>query len=136
MSLFFNGTLKIQSRVIESVTRNNIYTVDQKGSYFQLRTVPLERTITTTTIEPQTMTGLEMQMSLTGACVFAGTNLDQQCTYMPGLVADRNSIDPKFFRPHSRLANLSSRGNYQTRDFSFYAASWFSRRDKQSTYWR
>jgi len=107
--LFFNGTLKIQSRVIESVTRNNIYTVDQKGSYFQLRTVPLERTITTTTIEPQTMTGLEMQMSLTGACVFAGTNLDQQCTYMPGLVADRNSIDPKFFVP-TRVLQTSQVG--------------------------
>ncbi len=41
--LFLNGTLKIRSRVIESLTRDNIYTVDQRGSYFQLRTVPLER---------------------------------------------------------------------------------------------
>lgn len=107
--IFFNGTLKIQSRVIESLTSDHIYTVDQKGSYFQLRTIPLERTITTTTIEPQTMNGLEMQMSLTGACIFAGTNSDQQCTYMPGLVVNRNSIDPKFFIP-TRVLQTSQLG--------------------------
>ncbi|SKB11542.1 conserved exported hypothetical protein [Planktothrix sp. PCC 11201] len=107
--IFFNGTLKIQNRVIESLTRDNIYTVDQKGSYFQLRTVPLERTITTTTIEPQTMTGLELQMSLTGACIFSGTTPNQQCTYMPGLVIDRNSIDPKFFVP-TRVFQTSTVG--------------------------
>lgn len=97
--IFFNATLKLRNRVVESLSRNNVYRVDQQGSYFQLRTVPLERTVTTTTIEPQTMTGLEIQMSLTGACIFSGTNPDQQCTYMPGLVTDRNSIDPEFFVP-------------------------------------
>ncbi|WRH66347.1 MAG: hypothetical protein RSE13_22570 [Planktothrix sp. GU0601_MAG3] len=45
------------------------------------------------------MNGLEIQMSLSGACIFPGTNSNQQCTYMPGLVVDRNSIDPKFFVP-------------------------------------
>ncbi|WP_228041824.1 hypothetical protein [Planktothrix mougeotii] len=98
-ALFFNGTLKIHAQVIENLTRNNVYTVDQKGIYLQLRTVPLERTITTTTIEPQTMNGLELQMSLTGACILPGTSPDQQCTYMPGLAVDRNSIDPQFFVP-------------------------------------
>lgn len=107
--IFFNGILKLQSRVIESLTRDNIYTVDQKGTYLQLRTVPLERTITTTTIEPQTMNGLEIQMSLSGACIFARTNSNQQCTYMPGLVIDRNSIDPKFFVP-TRVLQTSKVG--------------------------
>ncbi|MEG5174426.1 hypothetical protein [Microcoleus sp. B3-D7] len=97
--IFFNGTLKLNSRVIESLSRNNIYRVDQKGTYLQLRTVPLERTITTTTTAPQTMTGLEIQMSLTAACIFPNTPSDQQCTYTPGLVIDRNSIDPEFFVP-------------------------------------
>ena len=97
--IFFNGTLRLNSRVIESLSRNNIYRVDQKGTYLQLRTVPLERTITTTTTAPQTMTGLEIQMSLTAACIFPNTPSDQQCTYTPGLVVDRNSIDPEFFVP-------------------------------------
>lgn len=108
-ALFFNGILQIHAQVIESLTRNNVYTVDQKGSYLQLRTVPLERTITTTTIEPQTMNGLELQMSLTGACILPGTSPSQQCSYMPGLVIDRNSIDPKFFVP-TRVFQTSTVG--------------------------
>lgn len=108
--VFFNGTLKIQSRIIENLTRNNVYTVDQKGIYFQVRTVPIKRTVTTTTIEPQTMNGLEIQMSLTGACIFPWTKPTDQCTYTPGLVTDRNSIDPKFFVP-TRVFQTSQVGD-------------------------
>lgn len=97
--IFLNGIVKIEDRVIESLSRTNIYQVDQQGTYLQVRTVPIERTITTTTTEPQTMTGLEIQMSLTGACVFPETTSDQQCTYTPGLVVDRNSLDPEYFLP-------------------------------------
>ncbi|MBE9164685.1 hypothetical protein [Tychonema sp. LEGE 06208] len=97
--IFLNGTLKLKSRVTESLSRTNIYRVDQKATYLQLRTVPLERKITTTTTAPQTMTGLEIQMSLTAACLFPNTSSDQQCTYTPGLAIDRNSIDPEFFVP-------------------------------------
>ena len=97
--IFVNGILKLDARVVESLTQTNIYTVDQKGTYLQLRTVPRERTVTTTTTEPQTMSGLEMQMSLTGNCVLPDTPSDRQCTYMPGLVTDRNSIDPELFVP-------------------------------------
>lgn len=97
--VFVNGILKLDDEVLESLTQDNIYTVDQKGTYLQLRTVPRNRTVTTTTTEPQTMTGLEMQMTLTGACVLPDTPRDQQCTYMPGLVTDRNSIDPEYFVP-------------------------------------
>ena len=97
--IFFDGTLKLQSRVIESLTRQNVYTVDQTGTYLQLRTVPLDRTVTTTTSEPQTLTGLELQMSLTAACIFPDTFSDQQCTYTPGLATDRNSLDPDFLVP-------------------------------------
>ncbi len=64
-----------------AVTRNNVYTVDQKGTYFQLRTVPLDRKVPTTTLAPQTLTGLEIQLSLTANCLFQNTSSDQQCTY-------------------------------------------------------
>ncbi|MDA0210329.1 MAG: hypothetical protein OT478_09105 [Cyanobacteria bacterium FC1] len=97
--IFFNGTLKLQGQVIESLSRDNVYTLDQRGTYFQLRSFPLEKTVTTTITEPQTMQGLEIQMSLTGACVFPDTSPDQQCNYMPGLTIDRNSLDPEYFVP-------------------------------------
>ena len=96
---FLNGILKLNGRVIESLTRDNIYTVDQKATYFQLRTVPLDRKVTTRTIEPSTLTGTEIQLSLTGACFFPDTPNDQQCTYTPGLAIDRNSIDSEFLVP-------------------------------------
>ena len=111
--LIFNGTLKLDSQVVESLSRNNVYTVDQKGSYFQLRTVPHQRTVTTTTTEPQTMTGLELQMSLTGACILPNSPGGEQCTYTPGLVIDRDSIDPKFFVP-TRIFQTSQVGDVVT----------------------
>ncbi len=107
---FVNGTLKLNGRVMESLTRNNIYTVDQKATYFQLRSVPLERKVTTTTIEPKTLTGEEMQLSLTAPCFFPGTPDDQQCTYTPGLVIDRNSIDPEVLVP-TRVFQTSEVGD-------------------------
>ncbi|MEQ8961657.1 MAG: hypothetical protein RLP02_27650, partial [Coleofasciculus sp. C2-GNP5-27] len=109
----FNTTIKLDSQVVESLSRTNIYTVDQKGRYFQLRTVPRQRTVTTTTTEPQTMTGLELQMSLTGACILPDSPGGEQCTYTPGLVIDRDSIDPQFFVP-TRVFQTSQVGEVVT----------------------
>jgi hypothetical protein len=109
----FNTTIKVDSQVIESLSRTNIYTVDQKGRYFQLRTVPRQRTVTTTTTEPQTMIGLELQMSLTGACILPNSPRGEQCTYTPGLVIDRDSIDPQFFVP-TRVFQTSQVGEVVT----------------------
>lgn len=111
--IFFNSTLKLDSEVIESLTRNNIYTVDQKASYLQLRNFQHQKTVTTTTTEPQTINGLEIQVSLTGLCFLPGTPADQQCTYTPGLVADRNSIDPQFLVP-TRILPTSNLGDVVT----------------------
>ncbi|MEB3885565.1 hypothetical protein [Lyngbya sp. CCY1209] len=108
--IVLDGTFKLHSEVIESLSRTNIYRVDQRGTYLQLRTVPLERRVKTTTTEPQTMNGLEIQMSLTGACFFPDAPSEGQCTYMPGLVIDRNSIDPELFVP-TRVFQTSQVGD-------------------------
>ena len=97
--IVLNGIFKLNGRVIESLTRDNISTVDQKATYFQLRSVPLDRKVTTRTIEPKSLTGLEMSMSLTASCIFPDTPNDQICTYTPGIFTDRNSIDPNFLVP-------------------------------------
>ncbi|MEH1789140.1 MAG: hypothetical protein V7L23_27065 [Nostoc sp.] len=94
-----NGIFKLNSQIQESLTRNNIYTVDQKGTYLQLQTVRQSREVTVMRKEPQTLFGTQIQMSLTASCIFPGTSANQQCTYTPGLVTDRNSIDPNFFVP-------------------------------------
>ncbi|MBO1351452.1 MAG: hypothetical protein EBE86_030650 [Hormoscilla sp. GUM202] len=111
--IFLNGTLKLEGRVIESLTRNNIYTVDQEGSYWQLRSVTHQTAIATTTVEPQTMNGLEMQMSLIAPCLTSDSSTDQQCTFTPGLVADRSSIDPQLFVP-TGLEQISNVGDAVT----------------------
>ncbi|MCL2923548.1 MAG: hypothetical protein MGF17_02690 [Trichodesmium sp. MAG_R04] len=106
---FLHATLKLYGRVIESLTHDNIYIVDQKGIYIQLETVPSDRKVSTTRIEPQTLSGVEMQFSLTAPCFFPDTPNNQQCTYTPGLVIDRNGIDPEFFVP-TRILQTSQVG--------------------------
>jgi hypothetical protein len=112
-NLNLNGIVKINSKVTESLTRNNVYTVDQKGSYFQLKTTQNARTISISRKEPQTLTGLKIQLSLTGSCILAGGSSEQQCSYTPGLVTDNNSINPDFLVP-TRVLQLSNVGDVVT----------------------
>ena len=107
--IVLNGIFKLNGKVIESLTRNNIYTVDQKATYFQLQSVPLDRKVTTRTVEPKTLTGLEISMSLTANCIFPDTPNDQKCTYTPGLLTERNSIDPNFLVP-TRISQTAQPG--------------------------
>ena len=107
---FLNGTLKFNGRIIESLTRDNIYTVDQKATYFQLRSVPLDTKVTTRTIEPSTLSGTQIQLSLTAACFFPDSPSEQKCTYTPSVATDRNSIDPEFLVP-TRIFQTSQVGD-------------------------
>ncbi len=95
----FNGIVKLQSQVAESLGKDNIFTVEQTGKYFQLQTVRQSRQVTVSRQEAQTVFGTKIQMSLTADCIFPGTQPTQQCTYTPGLVTDRQSLDPKLLVP-------------------------------------
>lgn len=90
----YNIFVKINNRIQESLSKDNIYTVEQTGSYVQLQSVAKKREVTVTKIEPRTLVGTEIQLSLIAACIFPGTNPSSQCTYTPGLVTDISSIDP------------------------------------------
>ena len=94
---------------MESLTRDNIYTVDQKASYLQLRSVPLDRKVTTRTLEPKSLTGLEISMSLTADCIFPDTPNGEKCSYTPSIITDRNSIDSDFLVP-TRISQTSQAG--------------------------
>ena len=107
--IVLNSIFKLNGRVIESLSRDQIYTVDQKATYFQLQSVPLDRKVTTRTVEPKTLTGLEISMSLTANCIFPDTPNDQKCSYTPGLLTERNSIDPNFLVP-TRISQTAQPG--------------------------
>jgi hypothetical protein len=108
-----NGIVKLNSQVEESLTRNNILTIKQTGSYLQFQTIRKSREVTVSTKEPQTLFGAEIQLSLTASCLFPGSNPENICTYTPGVATDRNSIDPDSLIP-TRISQTSQAGNVVT----------------------
>ncbi|MCP2727460.1 hypothetical protein [Limnofasciculus baicalensis] len=101
-NLDVNGILRITSEVEQQLTNDNVFTSDQRGSYLQLQTVKTHREIELTQTDPQTLQGLIIQESFTGNCFDQNpqtSNPNDQCTFTPALVTDRNSIDPVYFIP-------------------------------------
>jgi hypothetical protein len=93
-----NGLYAVESQIKQSISRDNVFTSDQTGLYLQLQTIPENRTITITRTDPQTVNGLQFQLSFTGSCSAAGRfnvpDPNAQCSLTPALVSDRSSIDP------------------------------------------
>ena len=108
----FNGTVKLTSQIVQSLTRANVFTLDFTGSYLQLDTVRRRREITISRQDPKTLTGLQLQLSLTADC-FSGGISGQQCTYTPGLVTDRSSLDPNLLVP-TRIQQTANFGDVVT----------------------
>lgn len=105
----FNGLIRLNSQVVQSLSSDNILTIEQTGSYAQFQTLRKSREITIKRDAPQTLTSLGLQLSLTAACTLPGASPDDQCTYTPGLVTDRNSIAPDFLVP-TRILQPSTVG--------------------------
>ncbi|MGD1911591.1 MAG: hypothetical protein ACFB2X_12230 [Rivularia sp. (in: cyanobacteria)] len=107
------GIVKLNGQVTESLTRNNIYTVDQKASYLQSQTVRETRKVEITSNHPHTLLGTQMQMSLTASCLNNENSDDQKCSFTPGIVTDRDSIVPDFFVA-TRIVQTSNMGEIVT----------------------
>lgn len=108
-----NAIIRVRSQVEQSLSKDNVFTSDQRGSYVQLQTVKTKREVELLQTAPQTMQGIIIQESFTGPCLAvkpqeAGANT--QCTFTPALVTDRNSLDPKFFIP-TRINQLGNVGD-------------------------
>ncbi len=116
-SISGGGIFKLNGQIIESLTKNNVYTVDQQASYLQLQTIRESRKVEVTRNEPQTLMGMQMQMSLTASCLISDNSTqiydDTQCTYTPGIVTDRNSLDPDFLTP-TRIVQTANMGDVVT----------------------
>jgi len=109
----FNGVVRLNSELAESLTRDKIYTIEQNGHYLQLQTIRQSREVETSQTIPQTTLGFRIRMSLTAPCRFAQTEAGQQCTYTPGLVTDLTSIDPETLFP-TRIFQPSRFGDVVT----------------------
>ncbi|TGO02639.1 hypothetical protein PN36_21490 [Candidatus Thiomargarita nelsonii] len=97
-----NALYTLNSEVEQSVSRDNIFSSEQRGRYLQLRGVIVDYDVTFKSFAPQTMLGMTMQMTFTGSCAVVGkTDTDKQCTYLPALSIDRDKIDPYYFVPTS-----------------------------------
>ena len=105
-SLDFSGIVRINSDVSTEIKENRIFSVEQRGQYVQLATVSDKRTVTTTETMPVTILGQQLQMSLTGGCVFPDKPVEAICTYTPGISIDQKNINPKTLLPNG--TNISS----------------------------
>lgn len=112
-SILGGGIVKLNGQVTESLTRDNIYTVDQKASYLQSQTVRETRKVEVTSNDPQTLLGTQMQMSLTASCLNDENSDERKCSFTPGIVTDRDSIDPDLFVP-TRIVQTANMGEVVT----------------------
>jgi len=113
-NLYLNAIYTLDSEVEQSLSRDQIFTSDYQGHYLQMMTVNKGHHITLTGTAPQTMQGEIMQMSFTGTCSalpgLGSNDPNRQCTFIPALVTDRDSIDPLFFMP-IRMEQLGDYGD-------------------------
>jgi len=109
----FGGIVKLSSQVTEGLGRDNIFTTDQIGHYLQVNRVRDRRSISTSRFATEKLLGLETQMSLIGSCLLGEEEPTEECTYTPGIVVDRNSIDPTTLAP-TRIFHTSDVGDVVT----------------------
>ncbi|MBD1846787.1 hypothetical protein H6F89_25945 [Cyanobacteria bacterium FACHB-63] len=109
----FNGTIELSNQIQESITRNNVLTLEQRAEYLQLMTVLRERKLTIEQRRPYTMLGQRLQMSLVANCTLPGVDPKQKCNYTPGLVIDESALDPSFLIP-TRVRQTANVGTVVT----------------------
>lgn len=97
-NLKLDGLLKIDGSLKEGI-QNNVFVQDQRGLYLQIRNRQRERQIHTTRTTPVTATGVQTQITVTGACINQSFSFGEFCTYTPGIRADLDSLDPATLFP-------------------------------------
>ncbi|MGB5975681.1 MAG: hypothetical protein WBG38_20305 [Nodosilinea sp.] len=95
-NLQYRGTFTIDRALENSLSTGNVATLSQRQRVVQVRDVLRERQLSISRQDPVTVTGQNIQFSLTADCA---DNSGAICTYTPGLVSDRTSIDPSTLLP-------------------------------------
>jgi hypothetical protein len=97
-NLNVNGIYRLDSKIIQSLSNDNVFTSEQTGTYLQVQTVRTQRDLTILREVPQTLQGIELQLTFLGSC--AGINAAAQlCSLSPTLITDKTSLDSKFLFP-------------------------------------
>lgn len=94
-----DAIVELAGQIEQSITRDNVFTIDRQGTYFQYQSLRTERQVTTTRRIPRTLFGFRLGLTLTANCLFPGTSSDDQCSYTPAV-----EIDPR--KPRSRYPNI------------------------------
>ena len=114
-----NTTGLYSPSVTESVSNDRVYRIEYQNGYTQVRSIRQQRNISTTIVTPQTANGQRQQISFVGDCLPSlGANPTQPkpgqiCSYIPGFITDRNSIDPNTLVP-TRFTQPSQLGDIVT----------------------
>lgn len=112
LNILGDGLYTLKSEVKQSLSIDNLFTSEQEGYYLQAKTIQVERIVSTESSEPVSLNGLQIQQTFTGSCALVGTivTTDQQCSFTPALVTDRNSLDPDLLVP-TRILTLGQVGD-------------------------
>ncbi len=88
-----NSTLNLGGQTTESTDKAGIYHLDYRGTFSQIQTLRQSRQVVTDITQPSTLIGFRERLTLTADCILPGTPKNAQCSYLPGLVTDRRSIN-------------------------------------------
>lgn len=103
LTVGMNGIVLFSPYVSESVSHDHVYRIEYLNNYNQVQTVRQQRDVLTSIVEPQTVLGMRLQLSLIGDCLdftsggknsSSSTGAKQICVYTPGILTDNSSIDP------------------------------------------
>jgi hypothetical protein len=88
-----NSIINLGGQTTEIVDAQGIYNLDYRGTFGQIQTLRQSRLIMTDVIQPITIFGFRERLTLTADCTLPGTPTGSQCSYLPGLVTDRSSLN-------------------------------------------
>lgn len=88
-----NSILNLGGQTTETTDNTGIYHLDYRGTFSQIQTLRQSRQVQTNITQPSTLVGFRERLTLTADCILPGTPQTAQCSYLPGLVTDRSSIN-------------------------------------------
>jgi hypothetical protein len=88
-----NSIINLGGQTTEIIDAQGIYNLDYRGTFGQIQTLRQSRQVMTAVIQPSTIFGFRERLTLTADCTLPGTPIGSQCSYLPGLVTDRSSIN-------------------------------------------
>ncbi len=88
-----NSIINLGGQTSEIVDAQGIYNLDYRATFGQIQTLRQSRLVMTEVIQPSTIFGFRERLTLTADCTLPGTPIGSQCSYLPGLVTDRSSLN-------------------------------------------